>query len=210
VVMGADGRLAELTYGDTATLWRINLGWKRRARKEELGFLLDIERGYWAKNQQDEDDPDDPLSSSVRRVIPYVEDWRNCLLLEWAQPLDVGEMASLESALRNAVQMTYQLEEGELASEPLPSITDRRVLLLYESAEGGGGVLRRLVDDPEALPRLARRALELCHYDPETGEDLRHHPRATEECEAACYDCLMSYMNQPDHTRLDRKLIMPL
>src|SRR5262249_42573028 len=59
-------------------------------------------------------------------------------------------------------------------------------------------------------PRLARRALELCHYDPETGEDLRHHPRATEECEAACYDCLMSYMNQPDHTRLDRKLIMPL
>ncbi|HKQ20296.1 MAG TPA: Zn-binding domain-containing protein [Candidatus Eisenbacteria bacterium] len=209
-VLGSDGPIAEMTYGDTATLWRINLGWKRRARKEELGFLLDTERGYWAKNQQDEDDPDDPLSASVRRVIPYVEDWRNCLLLEMTRPLDVGEMASLESALRSAIQVVYQLEEVELASEPLPSNADRRLLLFYESAEGGAGVLRRLVDDAEAVPQLARRALEICHFDPATGADLRRHPRASEECEAACYDCLMSYMNQPDHPRLDRQLIAPL
>jgi ATP-dependent helicase YprA (DUF1998 family) len=210
VVAGSDGELAELTYGDTATLWRINLGWRRRARKEDLGFLLDTERGYWAKNQQDEEDPEDALSNSVRRVIPYVEDWRNCLLFEPARALDTGEMASLESALRQAIQVSYQLEEVELASEPLPSNADRRLLLFYESAEGGAGVLRRLVDDPEALPRLARRALELCHFDPDTGEDLRRGPRATEDCEAACYDCLMSYMNQPDHQRLDRQRIAPL
>jgi len=30
---------------------------------------------------------------------------------------------------------------------------------------------------------------------------------ATEDCEAACYDCLMSYGNQRDHKHLDRKLI---
>ncbi len=210
VVGGPNGPLIELTYGDTATLWRINLGWRRRARKEDLGFYLDTERGYWAKNQQDEDDSDDPLSKSVKRVIPYVEDWRNCLLLEPTRALEPGEMASLESALRHAIQVTYQLEEMELASEPLPSTGDRRLLLFYESAEGGAGVLRRLVDDPRAIPRLARRALELCHFDPDTGADLRRHPRATEDCEAACYDCLMSYMNQTDHERLDRQRIAPL
>ncbi len=31
----------------------------------------------------------------------------------------------------------------------------------------------------------------------------RRAPRAREDCEAACYDCLMSYANQPDHQLLD-------
>lgn len=209
---GESGPLAELTYGDTATLWRINLGWKRRANKQEMGFLLDTERGYWASNKADEEDSEDPMSASVRRVIPYVEDWRNCLLFEPAQPLDARQMASLESALRQAIQVEYQLEESELASEPLPSSKEdeRRLLLFYESAEGGAGVLRRIVEDRRALPRLARRALQICHFDPDTGEDHRRAPRATEDCEAACYDCLMSYMNQQDHPRLDRQRARPL
>jgi ATP-dependent helicase YprA (DUF1998 family)/very-short-patch-repair endonuclease len=210
-VSAADGKpLLDLAYGDTATLWRINVGWKRRARKDDTGFLLDTERGYWAKNQLDEGDAEDPLSASVKRVIPYVEDWRNCLLVEPAQPLDGAEIASLESSLRRAIQVEYQLEEVELASEPLPSRSDRRLLLFYESAEGGAGVLRRLVDDPRALPRLARRALEICHFDPETGIDEHRHPQATEDCEAACYDCLLSYTNQQDHDHLDRARIAPL
>lgn len=209
-VEGEHGPLATLTYGDTATLWRINLGWKRRAKKEEMGFLLDTERGYWARNQTDEDDPEDPLSASVRRVIPYVEDWRNCLIFEPSRTLDEGEMASLESALRQAIQVEYQLEEQELASEPLPSRAQRNLLLFYESAEGGAGVLRRIAEDPAALPRLARRALQVCHFDPESGADLRRAPRASEDCEAACYDCLLSYMNQPDHEQLDRQRVKPL
>jgi len=36
---------------------------------------------------------------------------------------------------------------------------------------------------------------------------LRHAPNAKEDCEAACYDCLMSYYNQMDHRHLDRQTI---
>jgi len=79
-----------------------------------------------------------------------------------------------------------------------------------ESAEGGAGVLRQLIDDPKALGALARAALELCHFHPETGEDRRKAPGAREECEAACYACLMSYGNQPDHLQLDRQSVRPL
>ena len=203
-----DGVVAQLTYGQAATMWRINLGWMRRKDRNQLGFVLDTERGYWAKNDEAEPgDPEDPLSARTERVIPFVEDRRNCLFLEFEGALADPVLASLQSALKNAIQIQYQLEENELAAEPLPSRKERRFLLVYESAEGGAGVLRRLVDEPGALAEVARRALEICHYDPITGEDRRHAPRAKEDCEAACYDCLLSYSNQPDHRLLDRKSI---
>jgi very-short-patch-repair endonuclease len=116
-------------------------------------------------------------------------------------------MASLQAALKNAIQVEYQLEDNELAAEPLPNGDERRSILFYESAEGGAGVLRRLVDDPNAFARVASQALQLCHFDPLTGEDRKHEETAKEDCEAACYDCLMSYYNQMDHRLLDRQTI---
>lgn len=200
--------LATLTYGAASTLWRINLGWTRRKEKSQLGFVLDLERGYWARNQMmGEDDPDDPMSGLTRRVIPYVEDRRNSLLLDPGLSLAPEQMASLQAALKNAIQVHFQLEDSELAAEPLPSRNDRRAILFYESAEGGVGALRRLQDEIGALAAVARKALELCHFDPETGADRRRAESAREDCEAACYDCLMSYGNQTDHEMLDRQLI---
>jgi len=70
-------------------------------------------------------------------------------------------------------------------------------------------VLRQLFDEPGAIARLARKALELTHFDPDTGEDLHRAPHAKEDCDTACYDCLMSYYNQPDHSLLDRHLVKP-
>ena len=205
----ADGRdLLRLTYGNAATIWRVNKGWRRRRDKEVLGFVLDIERGYWQKNDQEmETDADDPVSARTQRVIPFVEDRRNCLLIEFAELYDAPIMASLQPALKSAIQVLYQLEDNELAAEPLPTWDERRMILLYESAEGGAGVLRQLVSDPQAIRNVARKALELCHFDPDSREDLKRAPGATEVCEAACYDCLMSYTNQPDHRLLDRSLI---
>ena len=79
--------IADLAYGQAATLWRINLGGNRRKDKEQLGFVLDIERGYWARSEQvaDDDDEPDPMTPRTARVIPYVEDRRNALLLEFSK-----------------------------------------------------------------------------------------------------------------------------
>lgn len=208
-VQDADGEtLATLTYADAATLWRINLGWSRRENREQLGFVLDLERGLWGSNRQlDEEEPQDALGARTRRVIPYVEDRRNALLLEPAAALDATVMASLQAALKSAIQIEFQLEENELAAEPLPGEKERRALLIYEAAEGGAGVLRRLIDDPDILAKVARQALSLCHFDAETGADLHRAPGRGEDCEAACYDCLMSYQNQRDHRLLDRQAI---
>lgn len=207
-VVAVDGAaLATLVYGHAATLWRMNLGWRRRKDGNQTGFVLDIERGFWAKSQVVDDDPEDPLSARRERVVPYVEDTRNCLLVRPAGELDSAQMASLEAALKTAIQVHFQLEDRELATEPLPSSESRQHILLYEASEGGAGVLRRLVEDPSALPAVARLALTISHFDPETGTDRRRAKTAHEDCEAACYDCLMSYYNQRDHRLLDRQLL---
>lgn len=211
VLRDADGdELATLIYGHAATIWRINLGWMRRQKKEQVGYNLDLERGFWAKSQASDDDPDDPMSPKQARVIPFVEDFRNCLTIEPKEKLDVAQMASLQAALKAAIQVQYQLEDRELAAEPLPDGDKRKAVLLYEASEGGAGVLRRLVEDPRALPAVARIGLELCHFDPDTGEDLGMAKNAKEPCEAACYDCLLSYYNQRDHRLVDRHEVAPM
>ncbi|MGH9065327.1 MAG: helicase-related protein, partial [Acidimicrobiales bacterium] len=231
VVEGGGGQpLARLSYAHAATLYRINVGWTRRKDKAEEGFYLDLDKGRWAGRPDEEDqDVPEPLSADVRRVIPFVEDRRNCLLVEPAAPLTVAEAASLGAALKHGVQAAYDLEDSELGLELLPDVAHLglrrppvadgrdtpwvlagaapRVLLLYEAAEGGAGVLRHLVDDTGAMAEVARRALDQCHFDPSSGEDQSRAPGASEDCEAACYDCLMSYANQVHHLVLDRHLV---
>ena len=57
---------------------------------------------------------------------------------------------------------------------------------------------------------MARKALEILHFDPDTGEDLHRAQHAIEDCAQACYDCLLSYSNQWDHQHLDRHTVIDL
>jgi ATP-dependent helicase YprA (DUF1998 family) len=208
------GLFAELQYGDAAELWRVNLGWSRRENKEDRGFWLDVQKRQWSRRAIDPDEEEEdngiPSPARVQKVIPYVKDRRNSLVVALSSELSVNEMASLEAVLKRAIQLEYQLEDAELATEPLPTRVNRKRLLLYEAAEGGAGVLRQLIDDSDAWLRIARRALALCHFDPDTGLDLGKAEFAEERCQAACYDCLLSYYNQRDHEFLDRHVIKEL
>lgn len=202
-----DRRIATMRYGDATTIWRINVGWRRRRRQSEHGFLLDVERGYWATNADaDDGDREDPLNKTrVKRVVPFVQDSRNALTFELESPQDIPFMATLQSALKQAIQQVYQLEPNELAADPLPSVDDRSILFFFEASEGGAGVLRQIAEEPGALAEIARVALELCHFEPDSGKDL-----GGAVCAAACYDCLLEYGNQPDHRRIDRHLVAGL
>lgn len=199
-----DGILAlRLSYGDATDLFRINLGWANQRGTQVPGFNLDLERGYWSRNQADEDDHDDAgAQGRIQRVVPFVKDTKNALVLRFEPPRSGPEMAGLQAAFKQSIQQHFQLEPRELSCEPMPSAQDRQEILFYEASEGGAGVLRQLAEDPTVLPALARRALELCHYDPDTLED-----RGASTCGKACYECLLDYGNQPDHKDLDRALI---
>jgi hypothetical protein len=197
------GLVLHLSYGDATDLFRINLGWANQRANQATGFNLDLERGYWSRNQADEDDRDDAATQGrAQRVVPFVKDTKNALVMRFEPPRSGPEMAGLQAALKQAIQQHFQLEPRELSCEPMPSPQDRKEILFYEASEGGAGVLRQLAEDPTVLPALARRALELCHYEPGTLED-----RGAATCGKACYECLLDYANQPDHKDLDRTLI---
>ncbi|MDR1520857.1 MAG: DEAD/DEAH box helicase [Planctomycetota bacterium] len=213
-----DGKTwGKMAFGSAAAIWRMNLGWRRRKQNSAPGFDLDTQKGAWEKKPPQLDDGteiggdrDEPAQWRRMKVIPYVEDVRNILLFIPAEPPATEEMASLGAALRAAMLVHFQLEEGELVCEPLPDSARRKRLLFYESAEGGAGVLRHLIDGDGIFREIAGKALDICHFDPATGVDNRHAAGAGEDCVAACYSCLLNYGNQPDHGMLDRKLIRDL
>jgi len=211
-----NGEILSLAYGDSATIRVTNIGRRRRANPDVHGYLIDVTTGRWLKeNERDETPEEDGLENAdtikrKQRVIPYVEDRRNVLVTRLAGPVSIETAITAAIALERGIEAAFQLEDSELSSEGLPDQDRRGRALFIESAEGGAGVLRRLVDDPGALRKAARTALQIMHFDPDTGEEDNAALPDRERCVRACYDCLLSYANQSLHEMIDRHLARDL
>lgn len=217
-VMVGDESLAKLTYSPAARIWRINKGWRRRRNKNQFGFYINPVTGQWSKAEDPNADQDNTSGDTVRadrippqRIVPFVEDHRNILILRPDQLMSVEAMATLKAALKRGIEKTFQIEESELVAEPLPDTTAPNGLLFYEAAEGGAGVLARLSEQGH-LAEVAGNALQLMHFNVPKGpwreddlESLEQIKDGEKICEAGCYQCLLSYYNQPDHEKINRR-----
>ncbi|MFI6295941.1 DEAD/DEAH box helicase [Nonomuraea sp. NPDC050790] len=204
-------KVLELQYGDTATVRVINMGRKRHTSD---GFWINIQTGRWLTEKNALTPEPHVLDDADRvqakqQVIPYVEDRRNILITRMADSATDEAAISFMYALERGIEAEFQLEDSELASELLPDEADRGRALFIESSEGGAGVLRRLVMEDDALARAARKALEIAHFNPFTGEDTGGAVNG-ERCAKACYDCLLSFGNQGKHEQIDRHLARDL
>jgi MrfA Zn-binding domain/Helicase conserved C-terminal domain len=209
VASDVSGLVLLLAYAPGATISRLNKGLRRRKEKSLFGFVIDPATGRWtgSKNEGDDDEPSKP---GQERLVPIVQDNKNALLLRIPEAaLSETALATLQHALARGLELVFQLEEGEVSTEPVPSRDKRRAILLYEATEGGAGILGRLTSDSTALSRVARKALELMHFDAIDAavadadpEKLTKKPET--RCVVGCYRCLLSYYNQPDHELIDR------
>ncbi len=185
------GELLTLQYAPSATILVVNHGWRNRRTE---GFLVNMDAGELVSESELDDHP------QVQRVKLSVQDTQNLLRLHLQEPSQRQDRVfetSLRYALERAIEQLYQLEDAELVVEAVGE-GEGRALVFYEASEGGAGVLRRLVEEPQALAEVAREALQLLHFDPETGNDL------AEDGHRACYECLLSFSNQMEAHLLDR------
>lgn len=207
-----DASILTLQYANSAEISRINKGLKRRANQTVFGFYIDPRSGYWAKSNDEDPEVDVPPDViKPVRIVPIVRDRKNALLLRFSNPSAFAPetIATVQHAIMRGIEVIFQLEEGEILGEPLPSRDNRRSVLAYEATEGGAGVLSRLVEDPLALGKVAREALRLMHFKNVNeaiakGDSTLLHSRDGEACVRGCYRCLLSYFNQPDHEMIDR------
>ncbi|MER8691909.1 DEAD/DEAH box helicase [Mesorhizobium opportunistum] len=206
-----DGPIANIHYAHGALISRINKGLRRRKEKSILGFGIDAATGRWTKTPDDDSDevetPDGPVT---QRVVPIVQDNKNAALFRPSDE-DLSETAitTVQHALTRGIEIAFQLEEGEVLTEPVPGRENRRAILAFEATEGGAGVLGRIVGEPAAIRTVARTALQLMHFDKvdeaiasRDAEMLVDVPDAN--CVKGCYRCLLSYYNQPDQELIDR------
>ena len=205
--------LGSFTYGPSATLWRVNKGWRRRADVSTFGFNINPTTGQWSSDEETNPDFGEDETKKedkpriVQRIVPYVEDRRNILIYQLPSALQHEEAAAtLQSALAVGIVRTFQIESSEIIVEALPDRTNRQSLLLYEASEGGAGVLHQLVESPDRLQQVAANALQAMHYILREGEWVDSHldKPESERCVCACYHCLLSYRNQPDHEKINR------
>lgn len=207
-----DTSILRLQYANSAEISRINKGLKRRAKQTKFGFYIDPRSGYWAKSEDEDSDVDVPPDVvKPVRIVPIVRDHKNALLLRFNEPTGYAPetIATVQHALMRGIAVVFQLEEGEILGEPLPARDNRRAVLAYEATEGGAGVLSRLIEDPQALGKVAREALTLMHFEKvdeaiSAGDAVLLDTHEGEACVRGCYRCLLSYFNQPDHELIDR------
>jgi len=192
--------LMRAVYGPQATLYRVNHGWKRQAD----GFTVNLANGEIGPSQTAGNGQQASNGQDCARLRLFVNDTENILLVY--PPAEIQQddraMASLQFALQRGMEQHFQIEEAELASERIGS-GDRRAILYWEAAEGGVGVLRRMVEEADLFAAVASAALERLHFD-SAGEDKNA------DCTQACYECILSYSNQQDHRLLNRHLVRDL
>ncbi len=214
-----DGELALLHFAQAARISRINMGLRRRKDKHKIGFDIDPRTGVWLR--QGQEDPNEPPSPIKQRqtIVPFVEDRKNSLLLRFPQKWlsTLGDnasttLATIQHGLARGMEAIFQIEEGEILVEPVPSRDERNAILFYEAAEGGAGALGQLLDDEFSFARVAKEALEIMHYDPKSFSKGAHDLEEIEDadCVAGCYRCVLSYFNQMDHDVVDRRDINAL
>jgi Lhr-like helicase len=204
-----EGPVLRLDYGAGATISRINKGLRRRAEKSILGFKINPANGSWTGKSVEGEEEDAADDSIAQRVVPIVQDNKNAALLRVSEAVTETAMTTLQHAIARGIEVAFQLEEGETLTGPVPSRDNRRAILAFEATEGGAGVLGRLVNEPEALSRVAREALKLIHCKDIDRAIAAGDPGLLVDepgsgCVKGCYRCLLSYYNQPDHELIDR------
>nr|MDO8113472.1 DEAD/DEAH box helicase [Candidatus Sigynarchaeota archaeon] len=113
---------------------------------------------------------------------------------------------TLKELLLQSIQLAFNMSERELGGilTPIPD-SKENYIIIYETEDGGVGVLKSLVSNPERWKKAIEMMREILHV--KSFIPFEEYPEA---CDRACYNCLLGYWNQRDHVFLNRNAVIPL
>lgn len=184
-------------YDKAAHLISVNEGFKSRAEDNQRdGFRMMTRTGRWLSESR-------VIDSEWQRVKLYTSTQNDILYLQPTVKLDLDRegIQSLAYALKRAIEVCFKMEPGELGVRMMGEASVPNILI-YENAEGSLGVLSKITSLEANFRAVLEEAIKICHYAiqdfPHDIVDMRP------DTPKASYDNLLSYYNQPDHSRMDR------
>ena len=148
----------------------------------------------------------------IQNLLLYTRGSHDLIRLQFVCPEDIkseGDVAiseyyiTLKEMILQSILIAFNMSERELGSilMPFPN-TPGFLIIIYESEEGGIGVLKSLTSSPPRWERFLKMMAELMHIksvEPFEEEN---------PCKKACYNCLLGYWNQHDHPYLNRNRVI--
>ncbi|WP_416841815.1 DEAD/DEAH box helicase [Haloferax sp. DFSO52] len=212
--LSGDGVTAAVTYEPSARIITVNSGIRGRDDDELQGFALCNECKRWltSYNMIEKHVKDDGCYAGADRediregIELYTEGNHDTVTITPPVPeeLELEEQLhfyhTLKEALYQGILVEFDLDEQELSTflKPSPTSPDQMTVVVHETSEGGAGALHDLTDPKkDRFQRAITEALDVLHANDADG------------CERACYECLMSFYNQREHSMFDRTLVMP-
>lgn len=146
----------------------------------------------------------------LRDIILYTTSYHDVLKIDCPPPedIDIEEWESfyitLSQAFIEGIEIALNVDADEIKTFllPNPKYPRQYSIILYETAEGGAGILRSIMHDKGIFSDVIKRSRVILHDDEDNPND--------NGCVRACYECLCNYYNQSVHDKLNRHLVLPL
>ena len=105
------------------------------------------------------------------------------------------------------ILLTYNLTDDEISGFVNPNKDDpdspNKSLIIYETDEGGTGVIKSLLNNPIRWKTFISKITGLIHLKP-----VFPYEETDDACNKACYNCLLGYWNQKHHYFLNRMRVL--
>jgi len=216
-IMDGNEKILTLSYEHNGRILRVNTGTRKtEADNQENGFTLCTACNRWIFGEESVKRHLDPNNRSnpcwrnakeediVKDLALYTESGHDVITFDCEPPGEIQPEDyeafhnTLAQAIIQGLQISMNVDAGEVSTFLLPAEGGKFCILLYESAEGGAGILHAL-QQTGVMHEVVKRARWILHeFDPKDAQ-----------CERACYSCLCNYYNQSVHEILDRNLVLP-
>ncbi len=195
VIKNNGDELINMWFYKAANLIQVNHKWKAGNGN---GFLINKTNGRFEQIRH----LNKGNAVNIERTRLYTSDTSDMILIQPVEVLglDAVGVVSLAFALKRAIERLFQVEESEIGVHLLGNEVASNILI-YEASEGSLGILSQLSEDGDLLHQLFVEAYKVCHFSPQTNEDLEP------EIGPASYKDLLSYYNQIYHDQLNRHSI---